>query len=328
MSAWCCRCCALRRARQKYQNNYDIEEGEICRICFEGGEGLIAPCLCAGSSKWVHRRCLDNWRATRHNPQCFTHCNTCNYQYRVWLKQQRVSKRLKLCLLLTRDILTLLIIAELLIVLMSAICYGLDIPAGRNIWNLFPHQSWPDGAQVGVYYLAGIVFFFAILGLIGLLVSCYCLCCKTPRRCNDTDAAFLDIYCCWFGYPCHLGYYFPVAPVFEGCGNCGGCSCTEVNCNFCDGGDGDGNAIIIIVIIVLAIIVLLSLVFIGIIFAIIIIVWFILVVGRRHFNILYKRELAKEEVVCDLSMYDYEVIEKLPNYLEYEGVPLEACVED
>ena len=307
MSAWCCRCCALRRAREKYQNNYDIEEGEICRICFEGGEGLIAPCLCAGSSKWVHRRCLDNWRATRHNPQCFTHCNTCNYQYRVWLKQQRVSKRLKLCLLLTRDILTLLIIAELLIVLMSAICYGLDIPAGRNIWNLFPHQSWPDGAQVGVYYLAGIVFFFAILGLIGMLVGSLCLCCKTPGCCNDTDAAFLGIYCCWFGYPCHLGYYYPVAPVYTGCTGCGG---------LFDIGDNFNCRVNVSTLVVILLVILVILVIIGIIFAFIILVWFILVVGRRHFNILYKRERAKEEVVCDLSMYDYEAINKLPDYLE------------
>ena len=48
------------------------------------------------------------------------------------MKQQRVSKRIKLCLLLTRDILAFLIIAELLIILMSAICYGLDIPAVRT----------------------------------------------------------------------------------------------------------------------------------------------------------------------------------------------------
>ena len=311
MSAWCCRCFSFCRARKNYHNIGSIEEqlnqGDVCRICFDGGEGLIAPCLCAGSSKWVHRRCLDNWRATRHNPQCFTHCNTCNYKYRVCLKQQPMSKRLKLCLLLTRDILTLLIIAELLIVLMSAICYGLDIPAGRNLWHLFPYQSWPDSAQVGVYYLAGIVFFFASLGLIGLLVGSFCLCCKTPGCCNDTDAAFLGIYCCWFGYPCHLGYYYPVDPVCGGCTGFGGCHIPHFH-------NSPGMALGVVI-------VLAVLVIIGIVFATIILVLFILVVGRRHFNIIYKRERAKEEVVCDLSMYDDEAIKKLPDFLDYEGIP-------
>ena len=230
------------------------------------------------------------------------------------MKQQRVSKRIKLCLLLTRDILTFFIIAELLIILMSAICYGLDIPAGKNIWHLFPYLSWPDSAQVGVYYLAGIVFFFASLGLVGLLVGTFCLFCKSPGCCNETDSAFLGLYCCWFGYPCHLGYYYPAVPVYGGCVGCTGCCGTGTNFNF-----GGGHTLVIILIIILVILVV-----IGLIFATIILVWFILVVGRRHFNILYKRERAKEEVVCDLSMYEYGAINKLPDFLDYEGAPQEV----
>ena len=316
MSAWCCHCTSRNNYRAIGSSGEHLNEGDMCRICYEGGEGLIAPCLCTGSSKWVHRRCLDNWRATRHNEQSFTHCTTCNYKYRLCMKQPRVSKRVKLCLLLTRDVLTFLIIAELLIVLMSVICYGLDIPAGKNIWRIFPHQSWPDAAQVGVYYLAGIVFFFACLGLIGLLVGSFCLCCKTPGCCNDSDAAFLGLYCCWFGYPCHLGYYYPATPVYGGgCIGCAGCYGTGANCNV----GGNSHVLIIMLLIILVILVI-----IGIIFATVILVWFILVVGRRHFNILYKRERAKEEVVCDLSMYEYAAIGKLPDFLDYEGAPQEV----
>ncbi|KAJ6670016.1 hypothetical protein OIU85_022015, partial [Salix viminalis] len=36
-----------------------------CRICLDiGGEGLIPPCDCKGTRKYVHRSCLDNWRST------------------------------------------------------------------------------------------------------------------------------------------------------------------------------------------------------------------------------------------------------------------------
>ena len=39
-----------------------------CRICLDDETDrslVLAPCSCAGSQKWVHRACLDRWRATR-----------------------------------------------------------------------------------------------------------------------------------------------------------------------------------------------------------------------------------------------------------------------
>jgi hypothetical protein len=38
-----------------------------CRICLdsEGEDELISPCLCRGTQKFVHRSCLDNWRAVK-----------------------------------------------------------------------------------------------------------------------------------------------------------------------------------------------------------------------------------------------------------------------
>ena len=319
MPIGCCGCLRTRQANYDTLGGEYTNEGDMCRICFDGGEGLIAPCLCTGTSKWVHRKCLDNWRATNYNPQCFTHCNTCNYKYRVCVKQQRVSKRFKLCLLLTRDILTLLIIVELLVIIMSAISYGLDIPAGRNIWHIFPYETWPGYAQVGVYYLAGIVFFFATLGIIGLVVGTFCLCCKGPRCCSEPGVPFLGLYCCWFGYPCHPGYYYPVAPLYGGdCGGCSGTGCVGAGAS-CNNMGGNYQTLIIMLLVILAILVI-----IGIIFATVILVLFIVVVGRKHFNILYKRERAKEEVVCDLSMYDPTALDELPDELEYEGAPQEA----
>nr|XP_009779487.1 PREDICTED: uncharacterized protein LOC104228672 isoform X2 [Nicotiana sylvestris] len=48
----------------------DLEAGNVnqiqCRICLESdGRDFIAPCKCKGSSKYVHRECLDQWRAVR-----------------------------------------------------------------------------------------------------------------------------------------------------------------------------------------------------------------------------------------------------------------------
>ncbi|KAG1334522.1 putative E3 ubiquitin-protein ligase march1 [Cocos nucifera] len=48
----------------------DLEAGQgeqlQCRICLEtDGRDFIAPCKCKGTSKYVHRECLDHWRAVR-----------------------------------------------------------------------------------------------------------------------------------------------------------------------------------------------------------------------------------------------------------------------
>eukprot|EP01061_Rhynchopus_euleeides_P028072 TRINITY_DN45666_c0_g1_i1.p1 TRINITY_DN45666_c0_g1~~TRINITY_DN45666_c0_g1_i1.p1 ORF type:complete len:283 (+),score=47.72 TRINITY_DN45666_c0_g1_i1:44-850(+) len=36
-----------------------------CRICRAGGLGLVAPCGCKGSMKWVHEHCLLTWMKAR-----------------------------------------------------------------------------------------------------------------------------------------------------------------------------------------------------------------------------------------------------------------------
>lgn len=43
--------------------NTDVKE---CRFCLSSDDpaNLIAPCNCKGGSKYVHRRCLDQWRTT------------------------------------------------------------------------------------------------------------------------------------------------------------------------------------------------------------------------------------------------------------------------
>ena len=42
--------------------DYDLSKvGKACRFCLDDGnqDNMIAPCLCAGGSQWVHRSCLE-----------------------------------------------------------------------------------------------------------------------------------------------------------------------------------------------------------------------------------------------------------------------------
>ena len=52
-----------------------------CRICLEDASfnELIAPCMCNGTSKYVHNTCLSRWRVS--TPRAFSRCYECNFRY-------------------------------------------------------------------------------------------------------------------------------------------------------------------------------------------------------------------------------------------------------
>ncbi|KAK2461980.1 hypothetical protein APHAL10511_006443 [Amanita phalloides] len=63
-------------------------EQKQCRICLEGTNAeptlgrLIRPCLCKGSIRLVHVKCLQRWRTTSASKSAFYSCPQCHYQYR------------------------------------------------------------------------------------------------------------------------------------------------------------------------------------------------------------------------------------------------------
>ena len=58
-----------------------------CRICFEsdvsGNNPLIVPCKCDGTSRYIHRTCLDKWRETNVSTDAFYKCRECNDIYTI-----------------------------------------------------------------------------------------------------------------------------------------------------------------------------------------------------------------------------------------------------
>jgi hypothetical protein len=59
-----------------------INIDKICRICRNDIlDDLISPCDCKGSSKYVHRKCLDIWRTYSQNLTNFNECNVCKFKY-------------------------------------------------------------------------------------------------------------------------------------------------------------------------------------------------------------------------------------------------------
>lgn len=61
----------------------DAEDVRECRICqSDDPRELIHPCQCRGSMRYVHRNCLNQWRAMNAN-RAYFNCDVCGYQYRM-----------------------------------------------------------------------------------------------------------------------------------------------------------------------------------------------------------------------------------------------------
>jgi hypothetical protein len=62
----------------------DLYHENECRICFEEEtleDPFIWPCRCNGTSKYVHRSCLNTWRNENINNPAFERCMECRYEY-------------------------------------------------------------------------------------------------------------------------------------------------------------------------------------------------------------------------------------------------------
>ena len=73
-----------------------------CRICFEDNdpENMIAPCNCNGTSKWVHRKCIEKWIRESEFEEASKKCMECkqDYQYRYYSITQllKIFQKVKL----------------------------------------------------------------------------------------------------------------------------------------------------------------------------------------------------------------------------------------
>ena len=148
-------------------DDYDVPS---CRICFEAGGELIVPCLCAGSSQFIHRQCLDDWRAVNTGKKPFSQCTTChfNYSYEPSLSSQaeQTSTALRYRLLVVRDVTAVLVALSVLLLLVAYAVSAMDRAAGGNIVRLFP-----SAPPFVLFVLTALLLCLALLGLFGLLAK-------------------------------------------------------------------------------------------------------------------------------------------------------------
>jgi hypothetical protein len=170
------------------------DEGELCRICLseDDPQDLIAPCNCAGSAKYVHRDCLDEWRASVDRPRAFSHCAVCTREFTLLPTRPHSAlwkRQAKFKALVARDFFLAFLLCQACIVALGAIVRALDGALATCLPGCQPaagasepgacvacapikHTFFPamlsDGEHEKTYmYLCGLVMFLALIGMVG-----------------------------------------------------------------------------------------------------------------------------------------------------------------
>ena len=140
-----------------------IEERE-CRVCFsaENQEDLINPCKCSGTSKWIHKECLSQWRSLTTNPQAYTHCMECHTEYRFSNELIEIKLCEDTCLCLVKNIFPFILLNELCIFVIS--CAAILIGKGNGKMDMF--DSHAQYSEYAPYFMVGSGIYCAIILLV------------------------------------------------------------------------------------------------------------------------------------------------------------------
>ena len=164
-----------------------------CRVCFEEGtnlnDPLIAPCNCNGGIKWIHRSCLDDWRATK-TQQSFTKCEICHFTYELIELQESVNeertRRFIYYTYVMGHIGLGLVALEAVCALLALILYGLDSKQHSLATYLGATES---NDFLGAYVLWAHLALFFLIGCVGLLCA---LCLGSSGGSNTTYCFWMD----------------------------------------------------------------------------------------------------------------------------------------
>lgn len=149
----------------------DSDGTKQCRICFddENASELISPCLCSGGSAFVHRQCLNRWRAENINGRGFKICNVCQFEYVIEpvpvdpdAERQRLLKYYSFVI---RDSTALFMFIQFIILSVGFLLKFID-KNRQFIKNLYPDST----NEFLIYYSSSIILLLAIVGAITLLL--------------------------------------------------------------------------------------------------------------------------------------------------------------
>lgn len=325
---------SLLSSHQQPPQNPESHEPKFCRNCHSTqGNDFIVPCKCTGSMKYVHRKCLDEWRTVSPNPDSFSQCDVCQYRYVfrdiIEEKSPTCPSWITFTSLMTLDITLVLFLWQVLVFCCVGFVFVIDLGRERDKIGMF--RGWPS---FGIDYFCGLFFFFFFLGSSAILFGMakllmYCLgvgndCCSQKVEMTTYHYRYdynpmWDVFFFWYFWSIWTPYpvrvpgpicYCPGLP--GGCGNFGpgdcnfgdcGSGCTGGNCSGgdCNGGGGgnDGGALAIIIGIIIAVVIIIAII--GVFVGILLLFKIIFDITVRRAAVLQKRTLTLRQVVMEID---------------------------
>jgi hypothetical protein len=313
-------------------------ESQQCRICLESsGHDFIAPCRCKGSSKWIHRSCLDRWRSSHINPTSFTHCSECAFPYHFVARnvdegeyEFQLRRRRVIGQILGNFLLGFLAIQLWLCLLALAIR---AIDSREELVKIFNFHDFGPADQHGTfldslryhkttYYLSAVLVSFCLVGFVGLCGMCAMLCQNSPTVRSPTIMPT--------GNSVHNYYIYSncqcCGDCVDCCGTClqetrtcdGGSACRSDSCDgeCCRGNNsGDAGSAIAVCLVVIFV----ALVIAGIFFALVALVAALQNSVQKVIRLREIQSLTQEYIVSDLSSYDLSSTIVAPEQMDIEG---------
>ena len=154
-----------------------------CRLCNQTSPvtSLLRPCPCTSPSPFVHRACLDSWRAFNLDGRSFSHCSTCGFAYRFSPVQDSSTAMLDRSLQWqshTSKFLSWMAIAGLSSLLFLAIFVN-----ACDLSNHIP-PSFPSLSPLMAYLIVALLLLLLLLNLWGILAFSYGLHLPITYRAN------------------------------------------------------------------------------------------------------------------------------------------------
>uniref|UniRef100_A0A6C0EIL6 RING-CH-type domain-containing protein n=1 Tax=viral metagenome TaxID=1070528 RepID=A0A6C0EIL6_9ZZZZ len=144
-----------------------------CRLCFDADSphNLIYPCKCAGTSKYVHKNCLNEWRTLADNREAFNKCFECNYTYTFTNEPiHQISWQYKLLKHLSKNLAGFIIINFFIMSLITLFLYVVDI--NRVMPKILLHAKNTSFINYnnGKHLMSGYILWSSIIYLSVLLI--------------------------------------------------------------------------------------------------------------------------------------------------------------
>jgi hypothetical protein len=135
-----------------------------CRICLEEDEriNLISPCNCDGTTKFIHRQCLNTWRLGNIENDNFKRCEICHFEYEIEKKEYSKCEKIfkQILKIYSKNFILLFLTIQLLILALFYLFTAID--SHGKIADFIEFKNYYDD-----YYILSV---FTVVGTLSILI--------------------------------------------------------------------------------------------------------------------------------------------------------------